>query len=178
MKLSSLSKLLLLLCVCCIAILPAKAQQSTGQVSGSVKNERGEPLQSVSVKVAGTEKGTVTDTKGNFTLTVPDNTFLVFSYIGYDTLQVKAQANLSITLIPSTGALNDVVVIGYGTQRRKELTGSVATVTAKDFQQGVITTPEQLIAGKVAGVSVTSNGGAPGAGSVIRIRGGASLNAS
>jgi TonB-linked SusC/RagA family outer membrane protein len=178
MDLFSLPKMLLLLCIGSLSLFQAKAQQPSGQVSGSVKNEKGEPLPSVSVKIAGTEKGTVTDPKGNFTLTVADNTLLVFSYIGYDTLQVKAKANLAITLTPSIGALNDVVVIGYGTQRRKELTGSVATVTAKDFQQGSITTPEQLIAGKVAGVSVTSNSGAPGAGSVIRIRGGASLNAS
>ncbi len=153
--------MLLLLCIGSLALFQAKAQQPSGQVSGSVKNEKGEPLPSVSVKIAGTEKGTITDPKGNFTLTVADNILLVFSYVGYDTLQVKAQANLAITLTPSVGALNDVVVIGYGTQRRKELTGSVATVTAKDFQQGSITTPEQLIAGKVAGVSVTSNSGAP-----------------
>jgi TonB-dependent starch-binding outer membrane protein SusC len=178
MNSSSLSKMLLLLCTACITLFAAKAQQPTLQVSGSVKDEKGIPLPLVSVKISGTDKGTVTDARGSFTLTVADNTLLVISYVGYDTLQVKAQASLSITLTPSANSLNDVVVIGYGSLRRKELTGSVATVTAKDFQQGSITTPEQLIAGKVAGVSVTSNSGAPGAGSVIRIRGGASLNAS
>ena len=167
----------LLLCVCCLIYMAASAQQTT-PIAGTVKNEAGAPLQSVSVKIAGTNKGTVTDAQGHFTLTVPEAALLVISYVGYDTLQVKAQSTLKITLKLAANALNDVVVIGYGTTRRKEVTGAVATVTAKDFQQGVITTPEQLIAGKVAGVSVTSNGGSPGAGSVIRIRGGASLNAS
>jgi len=74
--------------------------------------------------------------------------------------------------------LNEVVVVGYGTTRKKDLTGSVATVSAKDFQKGNITTPEQMISGKVPGVSITSNGGQPGSGSTIRIRGGSSLNAS
>lgn len=170
-------KWLLLLCAVCV-LHAATAQQPSIPVAGSVKNERGEPLPSVSVKIAGTERGTITDQQGKFSITVPENTPLLISYVGYDTLQVTARPQLALVLKPASNALNDVVVIGYGTTRRKEVTGSVATVNAKDFQQGVITTPEQLIAGKVAGVSVTSNGGAPGAGSVIRIRGGASLNAS
>jgi TonB-dependent SusC/RagA subfamily outer membrane receptor len=85
---------------------------------------------------------------------------------------------MQVTLHPSIGSLNDVIVIGYGTAKRKDLTGSLAVVSEKDFQGGTITTPEQLIAGKVAGVSVTSNGGSPGSGSVIRIRGIVSLSAS
>lgn len=177
MKLLRQTLLRLLFCVCGAIPLAAAAQQTT-PVAGTVKNEAGAPLQSVSVKIAGTSRGTVTDAQGRFSLTVPDAAQLVVSYIGYDTLLVKAQPSLNIVLRPLANSLNDVVVIGYGTTRRKEVTGAVATVSAKDFQQGVITTPEQLIAGKVAGVSVTSNGGSPGAGSVIRIRGGASLNAS
>ena len=85
---------------------------------------------------------------------------------------------ITVTLRAATTTLADVVVVGYGTARKRDVTGSVATVSSKDFQKGVITTPDQLIAGKVPGVVVTSNGGAPGAGSTIRIRGGASLNAS
>ncbi len=84
-------------------------------------------------------------------------------------------ATLSIALGVSNSSLNEVVVIGYGSARKKDLTGSVAIVNAKDFNKGAITTPEQLIAGKVAGVSVTPNNGAPGSGSTIRIRGGSSL---
>jgi TonB-linked SusC/RagA family outer membrane protein len=176
MKLLHQTLLRLLCFICCITFLAATAQQTP--VTGTVKNEAGAPLQSVSIKITGTNKGTVTNAQGRFSLTVTDAAQLVISSIGYDTLLVKAQPVLSIVLKLAANALNDVVVIGYGTTRRKEVTGAVATVSAKDFQQGVIATPEQLIAGKVAGVSVTSNGGSPGAGSVIRIRGGASLNAS
>ena len=103
---------------------------------------------------------------------------LVITYVGYDTAHVPAQASVQVTLHPAGASLNDVIVIGYGTAKRKDLTGSLAVVTEKDFQGGEITTPEQLIAGKVAGVSITSNGGSPGSGSVIRIRGIVSLSAS
>src|SRR4029079_18748828 len=85
---------------------------------------------------------------------------------------------VDVILTGNVSSLNEVVVIGYGTRMKKDLTGSVTAITAKDFNKGSITTPEQLIAGKVAGVQITSNGGAPGSGSTIRIRGGASLNAS
>lgn len=174
---SIIPKMLLL---CCLFVLGTVAVNAQGniQVTGSVKNEKGEPVDLASIKIIGTDKGTITDAKGNFTLAAPPHAQLLISHVGYDSLEVTAQASLNIILISAANTLNDVVVIGYGTQRRRELTGSVATVTSKDFQQGTITTPEQLIAGKVAGVSVTSNGGSPGAGSVIRIRGGASLNAS
>lgn len=178
MKLLRHSALWMLVCAGWLLLNTASAQQNTTRVTGSVKNERGEPLPSVSVKIAGTEAGTVTDNNGTFMLMVTGSPLLTFSFVGYDSVQVTAQSVLNIVLHPSANTFNDVVVIGYGTSRKKELTGSVATVTSKDFQKGVITTPEQLIAGKVAGVSVTSSGGAPGAGSVIRIRGIASLNAS
>lgn len=177
MNSSIFPKMLLLCCLFAIGITPVKAQGNI-QVTGSVKNEKGEPVDLASVKIAGTDKGTITDAKGNFTIGAPSAGALLISHVGYDSLEVPVQATLNIILTTAASTLNDVVVIGYGTQRRRELTGSVATVTSKDFQQGTITTPEQLIAGKVAGVSVTSNGGSPGAGSVIRIRGGASLNAS
>lgn len=176
MKLRTATKLFLLLC-CLYFTLPAAAQ-STIKVSGTILSEKGEPLDGVSINLAGTSRGTITDAQGRFSLTAPEGALLSISHVGYETLRVKASASLSLRLNPAGGTLNDVVVIGYGTQRRRELTGSVSTVTAKDFQQGVITTPEQLIAGKVAGVSVTSGSGSPGSGSVIRIRGGASLNAS
>ena len=91
---------------------------------------------------------------------------------------IGGQSSINIALQTATSTLTDVVVIGYGSVRKKDLTGSVTTINAKDFNKGSITTPEQLIAGKVAGVQISSNGGAPGSGSTIRIRGGASLNAS
>jgi len=163
---------LLLLC------MTTKAQGQAIPVQGTVRNEKGLPVPSASVGILGARGGTTTDNQGRFSLSVPPKAVLIISYVGYDTVHIRSGSRLDIVLRPSSGALNDVIVIGYGSQKKKEVTGSIATVTAKDFQQGSITTPEQLIAGKIAGVSITSNGGAPGAGSTIRIRGGASLNAS
>ncbi len=171
-------RLLLLVIFCFLLHSRLSAQQSQIRVNGIVKNEKGEPLEAASIQISGSARGTLSDKNGSFSLTVSAGDILLVTYTGYDTLQVRPKPVLQLVLHPSGTALNDVVVIGYGTLRRKELTGSISTVTAKDFQKGSITTPEQLIAGKVAGVSVTSNGGSPGAGSVIRIRGGASLNAS
>lgn len=178
MNLSSASKTLLLLSVFCFGCMMALAQQTIIQVNGVVRNEKGAPVNLATVLIEGTGKGTVTNEKGGFAIAVPANATLLIAYVGYDTLRIKAQASVTVTLSPATANLGDVVVIGYGVQKRREATGAIATVTAKDFQQGVITSPEQLISGKVAGVSITSNSGAPGAGSTIRVRGSASLNAS
>lgn len=178
MNLSSASKTLLLLCAFSVGCLISRAQQAVIQVNGLVRNEKGAPVNLASVIIEGAGKGTVTNEKGAFTLSSPANAILLISYVGYDTVRVQAQTQLSVTLSPAAANLGDVVVIGYGTQKRKESTGAIATVSSKDFQQGVITTPEQLISGKVAGVSITSNSGSPGAGSTIRIRGSVSLNAS
>ena len=150
-------------------------------ITGKVTDAKdGSPVEGVSVVPKGLKKGTVTAADGTFRISVPSQTtILVFSSVGYGTQQLGIKGdNLMVTLTANNAALNEVVVIGYGSVRKKDLTGSVATVTAKDFQKGAITTPEQLIAGKVAGVSVISNGGSPGSGSTIRIRGGASLIAS
>lgn len=154
------------------------AQTSPLIVKGSVTTDKGVPIEGASIVVIGTEKGTVSDIKGQFTLSASADAALLITYIGYDTVRVPVQSTLVISLHPSTSALNDVIVIGYGTAKRKDLTGSLAVVSEKDFQTGQITTPEQLIAGKVPGVSITSNGGSPGSGSVIRIRGIVSTNAS
>ncbi|RCH54778.1 SusC/RagA family protein [Mucilaginibacter hurinus] len=157
-----------------------------GSITGTVLDTKRETLPGVSVTLDGTTTGTATDANGAFRLNnIPAGTHtLTATYLGYTTLQKTVTvvsgsiANIEFQLEAQSQSLNEVVVIGYGTQTRKDLTGSVATVSAKDFQKGVITSPEQLIAGKVAGVSVISNGGAPGSGSTIRVRGGASLNAS
>jgi iron complex outermembrane receptor protein len=108
------------------------------------------------------------------------STILVFTAVGFSTREevIPPSNILNVSLVGFASSLNEVVVTGYGTTRKKDLTGSVANITSKDFQKGVITTPEQLIAGKVAGVSVTSNDGRPGSGAQIRIRGGSSLTAS
>ncbi|GGE45686.1 SusC/RagA family TonB-linked outer membrane protein [Pedobacter psychrotolerans] len=155
------------------------AQQAT--ITGVVKtapDNLGMP--GVSVRLKGTATATSTDGNGNFTLKIPANGILVFTSIGYKVQEVPVSqsTNLTITLIEDASTLNDVVVVGYGTTRKQDLTGSVAVVGVKDFQKGSITTPEQMLSGKVSGVAITSNSGQPGAGSTIRIRGGSSLNAS
>jgi TonB-linked SusC/RagA family outer membrane protein len=159
----------------------AAAASAQRVVSGTVTDSASNaPLASVTVLVKGTGTGTQTGADGRFTITVPANaTTLVVSSVGYGTKEITAGTeSLNISLAPTSTVLTDVVVIGYGTVKKKDLTGSIATVGEKDFQKGVITTPEQLIAGKVAGVSIISNNGQPGSGSTIRIRGGSSLSAS
>ena len=155
------------------------AQQAT--ITGVVKtapDNLGMP--GVSVRLKGTATATSTDGNGNFTIKIPASGTLVFTSIGYKVqeIPVSKTTNLTITLTEDASTLNDVVVVGYGTTRKQDLTGSVAVVGLKDFQKGSITTPEQMLSGKVAGVSITSNSGQPGAGSTIRIRGGSSLSAS
>jgi TonB-linked SusC/RagA family outer membrane protein len=180
MLFSKTTQLLIAVTISCLLhTTSVRAQGSAVPITGTVTNEKGQPIEAASVSISGSGKGTVTDKNGFFSLTAPIRTVLIITYVGYDTVvRQAAQNSLQIVLHPAGSSLNDVIVIGYGTQKRKEVTGAIATVSAKDFQQGSITTPEQLIAGKVAGVSITSNGGSPGAGSTIRIRGGASLNAS
>lgn len=174
----NLRRLFMSLLLLIIGGASAVAQKTiTGTITDSASSR---PLQSVSIIVRGTRIGTQTNAEGKFMLNAPDNaTMLVITSVGYANKEVAiGSGNLNIILSPASSSLNDVVVIGYGTAKKKDLTGSVAIVNAKDFNKGVITTPEQLISGKVAGVSVTPNNGAPGSGSTIRIRGGSSLNAS
>lgn len=153
------------------------AQQS---LKGTLRSASGEPLVGATVTVKGSGRSVVTSPTGEFSIDVPAGSTLVISYVGYQTreISVTSEPQITITLQSAGADLNEVVVVGYGTARKKDLTGSVVNITSKDFQKGVITTPEQLIAGKIAGVSVISNGGQPGAGSTIRIRGGSSLRAS
>jgi iron complex outermembrane receptor protein len=150
-------------------------------VTGTVTDAKdGTPLPGVSILAKGsTTGGAVSGTDGKFSIQVgPDTKILVFSFVGYGTTEMPVgTGTITVGLTVTTANLNEAVVIGYGTTRKKDLTGSVAVVNEKDFQKGTITTPEQMIAGKVPGVSIISNGGSPGAGSTVRIRGGSSLNA-
>jgi len=168
-------------------ILPAMllfSQLSYAQdrvITGRVTDSTGTGLAGVTVTAKGSQTTTQTANDGSFRITIPSNVqALIFSSIGFATRQVSVVSGgqMNVSLIGATSSLNEIVVIGYGTSKKKDLTGAVTLITAKDFNKGVITTPEQLIAGKVAGVQITSNGGAPGSGSTIRIRGGASLSAS
>lgn len=156
------------------------AQQAT--ITGVVKSAPDNlGLPGVSIRLKGTAIATSTDANGNFSIKIPAKAgILEFTSIGYQTkeVQVTKSITLTISLSEDAATLNDVVVVGYGTTRKQDLTGSVAVVGVKDFQKGSITTPEQMLSGKVSGVAITSNSGQPGSGSTIRIRGGSSLNAS
>jgi TonB-dependent starch-binding outer membrane protein SusC len=165
---------------CLLILLGIPAFSQNRPVSGKITDSSGRPLRGVSVIPKGSARGTTTDENGTFQVSVPANTrTLILSYIGYVTREVPADGTaVTFVLVSGNTTLNDVIVIGYGTTRRKDLTGSIATVTAKDFNPGVVSTPDQLIQGKVSGVVVTPNSGQPGIGSTIRIRGGSSLNAS
>lgn len=172
----------LMLCITLIGgATSAFAQDGGRRITGTVTDELKEPLIGASILVTGTGTGTITDFNGNFSIQLPvGNTEIQISYIGYETqnLQVGASNVVNIQLKPDALTLDDVVVIGYGTQRKSDLTGSVSNVSSKDFNAGLISSPEQLINGKVSGVQIMSSSGSPTSGSTIRIRGGASLNAS
>jgi iron complex outermembrane receptor protein len=170
------------LVVLLFAIIGISVSAQDRTVTGKVTDAKdGAPLVAASVAVKGTNKGTTTAADGTFSINVASNqTTLVVTFLNYATkeIQIAGKNSINVALSQSADQLSEVVVIGYGSVRKKDLTGSVATISSKDFNTGAITTPEQLIAGKVAGVSIISNNGAPGSGSTIRIRGGASLNAS
>ncbi|MDP2161925.1 MAG: carboxypeptidase-like regulatory domain-containing protein, partial [Flavobacterium sp.] len=138
------------------------------------------PLPGVNVIVKGTTNGTTTDFDGNFTLSNLKNGDVVeFSYVGFKTLDVafSNQRNLQVSLEEDTAQLDEVVLVGYGTVKKKDATGSVTQIASKDFNKGANVTAENLLNGRVAGLTINT-GGAPGSGSAIRIRGGSSLSAS
>lgn len=152
----------------------------TRTIKGEVTDaQNGEALIGATVMVEGEKGGTVTDFDGNFSLQVSSSAKKIkVSYIGYIDEVLSISDNMKVKLESDSKALADVVVIGYGTARKSDLTGSVATVKSKDFNKGLVSSPEQLINGKVSGVQIMSNSGSASAGSTIRVRGGASLNAS
>ena len=169
---------LLLVALFVIGCLQLMAQTRT--IKGEVTDaQNGEALIGATVMVEGEKGGTVTDFDGNFSLQVSSSAKKIkVSYIGYIDKILSISDNMKVKLESDSKALADVVVIGYGTARKSDLTGSVATVKSKDFNKGLVSSPEQLINGKVSGVQIMSNSGSASAGSTIRVRGGASLNAS
>lgn len=163
----------------CILIMPlAFGQDKT--VSGKISDPSGEALPGVNIVIKGTTRGVVSDMDGNYTISAPAGATLTFSYIGYlsQDVIVGNESTVNVTLQTDIANLEEVVVIGYGTVKKSDATGSVATVSSKDFNRGAITSPQDLLVGKSAGVVITTSGGAPGSGSTIRVRGGSSLNAS
>jgi len=158
--------------------LHANAQNAT--VRGNVKDAAGEPVIGASVLEKGTTNGTVTDYDGNFTLSIAPSGVLSISYIGYRTQEIsyQGQSTLYIIMQEDTELLDEVVVIGYGSVKKSDLTGSVTAIDADKMVKGMASSAQDLLVGKAAGVSVTTDGGAPGAGATIRIRGGSSMSAS
>ncbi|MGI4735419.1 MAG: SusC/RagA family TonB-linked outer membrane protein [Janthinobacterium lividum] len=165
----------------------AWAQAASGTVSGRITDTKNEGIPGVTVIIEGTSLGSSSDVEGNYTISnVPaGERTLVISFVGYTTLRrnvtIFAGKTTNVTASPlseSATQLGEAVVVGYGTQRRQDLTGAVEQISEKQFVKGQVTNPEQLIQGKVAGVQITTAGGAPGSGSQILIRGGSSLSAS
>ncbi|TGE29120.1 SusC/RagA family TonB-linked outer membrane protein [Hymenobacter metallicola] len=184
MKHTYLAKLLFLLLFVCAGFTSAFAQ--TGAVSGRVLDEKSQGVPGATVLIEGTTLGSSTNADGTYLIqNVPAGAqTLVTSFVGYNAKRQpvtvtagQTTALPDISLAENTTLLSEAVVVGYGTQRRQDVTGSIATVSEKQFVQGQVINPEQLIQGKVAGVQITSGGGAPGSASQIRIRGGSSLNA-
>lgn len=163
-----------------IAAVSIRAAAQTRDIIGNVSDAvSGEPLIGATIMAVGSRQGAVTDMEGNFTLSLSEDIKTVtVSYVGYISKTLPVIGNMRIKLQPGNKMLSDIVVIGYGTVRKSDLTGSVSTIKSEDFNKGAISSPEQLINGKVAGLQIMSNSGSATAGSTIRVRGGASLNAS
>lgn len=175
-----IKKLLITSCLILGFTLPGLAQTS---VSGTVTDaQSGETLPGVNITVKNMpERGTATNANGTYNLNVPSlQDTLVYSFVGFvrQEVPINGRTTIDVSLSPDVQQLEDVVVIGYGTQDVDDNTGSVTSVSSEDFNEGAITSPEELFQGKAAGVTVTSNDGAPGSGATIRIRGGSSLSAS
>lgn len=158
--------------------LCVSAYAQTVTVKGHVKDALGGVIGANVVEKGNTSNGTITDLDGNFTLTVPQGATLVVSFIGYKTQEVAAAPSVVVTLQDDAELLNEVVVIGYGVAKKNDLTGSVTAIKPDEKNRGLVTNAQDMMQGKIAGVSVTTSSGTPGAGANIRIRGGSSLNAS
>ncbi|MDO6432051.1 SusC/RagA family TonB-linked outer membrane protein [Flavitalea sp. BT771] len=165
--------------LCVLFTLTAFSQTKT--ITGKVSDDKGAPIQGATVAVKGTKSGASTGLDGTYRITVPAGaSTLVISSVGYKSQEVAIgdQASIDVALVSSSASLNEVVVVGYGTVRKKDLTGSVASVQAKDFNKGTFTAPDQLIQGKVSGVQVINNSGAPGGGTTVKVRGNSAITGS
>ena len=177
MKLRKLYKRVFALMIATLSFGALQAQT----VSGTVTDNDGAPIAGVSVVVKNTNVGTSTDNAGKFTIKAASNATLIFSSVGFGTEEVAVggKTDVSVKMLVSTNSnLNEVVVIGYGTTSKKSITGSIISIKAKDFNQGMIAAPDQLLQSKVAGLEVTNTSGQPGAASTIQIRGNSSIRAS
>lgn len=176
LKVDYVTKMLLLLAVLALSNFAYAQRTITGTVTDA---DNGEPLIGANILVVGTSTGTITDFDGNYEVNVPAGaTTLEFSYTGYAAQRVEIGSQTTINIALSAGeVLEEVVVVGYGTVKKSDLTGSVTSVKEEDFNKGVFTAPDQLIQGKVAGVQVLNNSGQPGGAATVRVRGNASVRA-
>jgi TonB-dependent starch-binding outer membrane protein SusC len=177
MKRIPIGRIVIILLFCCLQ-LAVNAQGR--EVAGTVKDAEGIPMPGVSIQIKGTTQGTLTNVDGVYNLKVPDeNTILVFSFVGYTAseITVGSQTAIDVNMKEDIMQLDEVVVTGYGVSKKSDLTGSLASVKEEDFNKGGMGSPEQLIQGRVTGVQITANSGAPGSGSQIRVRGAGSIRA-
>ncbi len=161
-----------------LAVIAFIAFAQAQNITGAVSDAKGEPISGISVLVQGSQKGVSTNSQGIYTLNnVAQGSTLLFSGTGYssESVNVSGPGPFNVTLQTSANDLNEIVVIGYGTARKKDLTGAVSSVKAKDFNQGLIASPDLLLQGKVPGLEITTNSGQPGAATTIKIRGNNSL---
>ena len=175
------TKIYLVLLLSFSLLLFSAAAFAQNVITGKVTDSKdGSPAIGITVMVKGTKTATQTAADGTFKISAPANATLVFSSVGFTLQEVitGGKSSIDVSLIQTDRQMDELVVVAYGTRRRGDLTGAVTSVSAKDFQKGVVNSSEQLLQGKVAGLEVTTGGGSPGGGSRIRIRGGASLNAS
>ena len=158
--------------VFCLLLLASFGLHAQQTVSGVVTDDSGSPLPAVNVVVKGTTIGVSTNFDGNYSINATNGQVLVFSSLGFESHEVAVEsATLNVTLLESASELDEVVLIGYGTSLKKDLTGAVNLVTDESFNKGTVFSAQQLIQGKVAGVSIVNNGGAPGEGANVLIRG-------
>ncbi len=152
-------------------------QAQEKMITGTVKGADGTGLPGVTVQVKGTNKGTQTEVTGEYKISAAPNSTLVFSFVGMNTeeIQIGDKTVVNVTMSDDTKALQEVVVVGYGTVKKKDATGAVNAIGTKDFQKGVVVSPEQLMQGRVAGVQITQSSGEPGGGINVRIRGTSSV---
>ena len=157
-------------------LLTASSFAQSNAIKGQVKDASGEPVMGATITVNGKAVG-ITDMDGNFSVDAAPGTKLTFTYLGMTPKTVQASKNMIITMIDDSKSLNEVVVIGYGRAKKNDLTGSVTAIKPDEMSKGITSSASDMLVGKIAGVDVLTEGGKPGAGAQIRIRGGASLNA-
>lgn len=166
---------------CMFVSLGITAQNSQQTVTGAVYDHLGDPAIGASIMLRGSTTGTMTDIDGNFSISAPADGILEVSYIGYVTqsVSINGKSNIRIDLkVDQNIMLDEVVAIGYGSVKKSDLTGAITAIGEKDFNKGVVSSPAELLTGRVAGVQIISNGGRAGSGAEIKIRSGASLDAS